>query len=291
MKNKSIILILMSVVLFGLNSCSDDAPTTFKQMKQCETVLMVGNPIQDVKLLNTQPLDDPYYYENAVIRDADVSIITEGDTFNLVFDETTLTYKYPDESVTVQPKQWYHLVARFSDGDVMTGKTYTPATFSWDQKPHDVAQFPIDTTNIEPADSLAISWTKSPGTVMYLINIKCLDTLDYGIYLDPPQPENKNRRTYSFFNDTDPFYFETTFYAFIGNQRTDFIWLSFKWFGKHEVNVYAPDYNFMRWAMAAMRFTGSNEYDPNLSSVEGGLGVFGSAAYVSHETFILKNQP
>lgn len=287
---KNIIIILIALA-FSLNSCSDEAPFEYISQKQCETILMVGDPIENVKLLETQPLDEPYYYDNAVIRDADVSIIVEDDTLDLVFDMQSLSYKYPDESVKVLPETVYKLHAKFADGDVITGRTVTPSVFSWDKKPVEYAQFPVDTINLPSVDSLYISWTKPENSTRFLLSIKCLDTLEYGKYLDPPQPENKNRRAYSPFSDDDSNYLEPTFYALLANTKTDFVWLAFKWYGKNSVKIYNPDYNFMRWAVSGMRFSGSTEYDANLSSVEGGIGVFGSASYISGETFILKNQP
>ena len=66
------------------------------------------------------------------------------------------------------------------------------------------------------------------------------------------------------------------------------IWNFFKWFGMHEVSIYAPDENFLNWAL--QYFINSN-YDSRHNSINGGIGVFGSASVVRDTSFIIKNQP
>jgi len=66
------------------------------------------------------------------------------------------------------------------------------------------------------------------------------------------------------------------------------VWSAFKWFGLHEVAVMAADWNLVRWYLQNV---GVNAVNPLLGSVEGGIGVVGSAYAIRDTFFLLKNQP
>jgi hypothetical protein len=89
-----------------------------------------------------------------------------------------------------------------------------------------------------------------------------------------------------------PFYKEKTYWAFITNQKSQTVWMAFKWFGKHEVSIYSPDFNMLRWYMNTVF---SQEHNDLANSVKSNnnnvIGVFGSASVVRKEIFLLKNQP
>ena len=116
--------------------------------------------------------------------------------------------------------------------------------------------------------------------------MKCLDTLNYGKYLTPPTAEMNRRINLPFRNDRA--YRETATLLPIPNSQTPVVWNTFKWFGLHEVGVYVPDWNFLRWYIQSQT---RSQIDPLLSSIKGGYGYFGSASVIRDTSVIIKNQP
>lgn len=291
MKNNIFIKLALSLLAAAfVVSCEDDAPFDYEEDIYVEAFLFVDEPINNIKVMRTQPLNDAYAFENAIIKDAVVKIIEGADTITLDYDEDKYT-NYNKQDYTIKPNTEYKLEIRLQDGRSMTGTTVTPSTFDWARPPKPVIQFPIDSIDKPSPDSLEIEWSAAPGTKFYLLNVLCLDTLEYGKYLEPPQPENMNRRAYNpLFEEDENWYEEPSSYNLLSTTVTPTVWLAFKWFGKHEIIIYAVDYNYIRWFQQAYWTFG--EYDPNLNSIEGdGFGCFGSAKRIRASTFVLKNQP
>ena len=92
---------------------------------------------------------------------------------------------------------------------------------------------------------------------------------------------------------SEEYYYEISTSNLIANTETPIVWLAFKWFGLNEIAVYAPDKNYLDWFLQMVSWDGSSYHDPNLDSVEGegAIGVFGSAAVIKGNMFLLKNQP
>ena len=135
------------------------------------------------------------------------------------------------------------------------------------------------------------SYTLSLHDALPDLSVVCNDTLEYGKYLSPANPDEKNRRAYNTFaKDNNDYYLEIPSWNFIANTKTPTVWLAFKWFGPQTVTIYAGDYNFLRWFMQASNFS-NNESDPLKYSVNNAIGVFGSAIKLSGDFFLFKNQP
>ena len=272
-------------------SCGDPVPTDYVPQYVFTGYLIVDEPIQDMRLSLSQPPLDTFKYSNAGVSDAHIRIWKERDTFDLVYrsaDSGIGSYYYPDTTALVEPSATYHLQATMKDGTVLTGQTTTPARVEWIQAPRDTLQYPKDTTNLPSPDSLKLIWTRVPGVTEYLISVECLDTIGYGVYLNPPTNE-KNRRIERFFEDNAPRYNDIVRWGFLQNVEVNVVWVAFKWFGLHEVTVYAPDPATVEW-FKQLQF-GGNQYNDLLSNISGGLGVFGSASVAQQKTFMLKNQP
>jgi hypothetical protein len=284
-------LIILPLWLFLLSACEDLLPTDYIPKTFVEAYLIVDEPIRDVILMKTQPVEDSLNYRSSMIEDAIVRIIEpDGNVLLLsfIYDSLHQGYYYPDTSYKVKPGTKYKLEITLKDGSLITGATTTPARTSWVNAPKEVIQFPEDSVDLPEIDSLAISWKKSGNTPYYLIRVTCLDTLEYGKYLVPPTDE-KNRRTPKPPRQSTTLLPELTrWIGPIPNTEVPFVWSGLKWFGRNSLTVFSPDYNFMRWFV---HFQRRSQYEPLLGSVNGAMGVFGSAAIVSAETMILKNQP
>lgn len=291
MKRLKINIVVSAVIVIGFifTSCEDTAPMDYVKKNLVEAYLIVDQPIEKIKILESQPLAERFDYKNSYIKDADVKIIKGVDTLQLLFNsENNDGYFYPDTNLKVMPETKYKLLVTLKDGTIMTGETSTPSRFQWDTIKHPKKEiyYPKDTLKLPKVDSLTIGWTTVPNVNFFILSVKCLDTLNYGIYLKNPSNE-PNRRCYSVMNNMDIQYRETSSWNFIANTETPTVWLAFKWFGLQEIIVYAADKNMINWMIQTM----SVPYDPLMSSIKGGEGVFGSASTVKEKFFLYKNQP
>lgn len=293
MKTVRHILIAM-IVAAGMSACEDPVPEVYVPRYAVEAFLFVGEPITGVKLLRTQEVNDTFALGAAFIRTADVDILTDGDTLQLVFRNTEGggEYWYPDSLYTVQPNSTYRLRIRLAEGGVITGRTVTPSSIAFIREVPDTLQYPKDTINLTVDQALRISWTPAPGIGEYILRVKALDTLGYGQYLTPPT-EEQNRRIYRFWEEDAPKYNDVTRWGFVPATDIPGSWNAFKWFGMQQLTVFAPDANFLEW-FKQMKFGGASPtYNSLLGSVEGAeaIGVFASASTAIDTTFVLKNQP
>lgn len=272
--------------LFILVSCEDPIPSDYIPKNMVEATLIVDEPIKDIIIMKTQPVSDSFVYSKSIIHDADVKIISPTKTYQLVCDnERESGYYYPDTNELINPNTIYKLEIVLKDGTIITGETTTPDRISWIKPLPDTLYYPKDTINLTTPDSLKLEWEKVAGIDFYLVDVQCLDTLNYGIYLNPPTNE-MNRRITRPWNHDDQFK-ETSTWSLLPSTKTPVVWLTFKWFGKHKVSVYAPDPNFTRWFLQNVV---KGQYDPLLGSIKGAIGDFGSASRVSKQFFLKKNR-
>lgn len=281
------ILQIVLVIIFTvfIISCEDPAPTDYIPSYFVEALLIVDEPIKEIRVLESQPLNDSFNYNNSLIKNATIQI-SEGDNiYNLVFSQADSNgYNYPDTNYKVKPNTNYKLKVRLENGQEITGETTTPTPFNWVVRPDYYIQYPIDTVNLP--SPFSIQWELVNNVIYYIVSIRCLDTLNYGNYLNPAT-EEKNRRVTHPWEMQESYYRELSYWVIVPSSKVPVVWTVFKWYGWHEVSVYAPDYNFLRWMVQTM----SGEINPLLSSVQGAYGYFGSASVIRDTSVILKNQP
>jgi hypothetical protein len=288
MKNKIYILSLFLIVMLGLNSCQDNGVQEYIPRTIIEGILIVDQPIENIKVIKTQPVFEKYNYEKALIRDAKVFVKGDGKVFELIIDPTgEKGYYSQDKSYLIKPNTEYTLEIILNDNSVMKGKTVTPERTEWIIRPKEFIQYPMDTLKLKATDT--IKWKPIKDLNYYMLNIKCLDTLNYGIYLTP-QTTEMNRRCYNLVTeDKDGEEFkEISESPFIDNSQSSVVWNVFKWFGKHEISVYAMDANMIKWYLQSFNF---REFDQRLNSITDGYGCFGSASMIKDTSILLKNQP
>lgn len=284
---KNILLILSAIILIFLASCEDPMPVDYKEDFIVEALLIVDEPIQNLTIMKSQPITDIFNFDSAMVTNANVKVIGDGREFDLKFrtrEDGGVGYYFPDTTYKVKSRMNYELRVTLPNGNLITGTTFTPGTTSWIYVPDPIIQFPLDTIKLPQGDS--ISWEKVSGSEFYMITVKNLDTLNYGMYLNPPTDE-PNRRVYRPFGGQNAFRDPITIFP-IPATRTPVVWNAFRFFGPHQLTVYVPDFNFLRWFLQAQ---GKGEADPLLTSVEGGIGYFGSASAIRYNFFLLKNQP
>jgi hypothetical protein len=282
---------LALVALAGLVGCEDSAPTDYLPQTVVEAFLIVGEPVHDIRVTRSQSVTDTFRYRNSAVADASVKLIAGDRTLQLVYraNEGVGEYYLPDTTVRIEPDTRYRVVVTMADGSVVSGETRTPAQISWIEPPDSLLYYPKDTIGLPAPDSLGLSWTAAPSISEYIISVRCLDTLGYGRYLDPPTSET-NRRIERFFEQGAPFYDDVTRIGFLQGTSTPISWFAFKWFGPQEVTVFASDPAFVNWYKMT-HFQDPATYQPLLGNVDGGLGVVASASVARQRVFLFKNQP
>ncbi|MGQ9819394.1 MAG: DUF4249 family protein [Candidatus Kapaibacteriales bacterium] len=274
------IFVFSFLLLFG---CEDPVPTDYIPQYYVEAFLIVDQPIDLIRIQRTQPINDTFKLSNALVKDAVVKILVDEKELLLNYRDTGNIdfrgYYYFDTSYKVEPNKIYKLEVITADGKKITGVTQTPERFQWTKLPPDTLIFPTDTINFKDKQPVKIKWTPVTNMFYYFVVSHCLDTLEYGKYLNPPL-ELKNRRIYRPNPNIDA---DVTNWDAIPNTEYQIFWLLFKWYGKHKIYVYAPDFNYLRWVL--QHFRGS-QINPLLSSVDGAIGVFGSASRISSNIFL-----
>lgn len=291
-------IILLTFIIIAMMSCEDPVPTDYEPQNYLEAALIVGQPIDNIVLMRTQPIQDTFNYEKSLIRDAEVIITGDGKEFKLLIDANGLRGYYSNEPYVIKGNTKYNINIRLSDGATITGNTLTPDTLNWIREAPKTIQYPIDTVKKESRDTLI--WEGIPTPVIFNgdvkdgfwgISIIALDTLQYGTYLDDVPDSELNRRLFrrNSNSSNDSRYKELANWGIIPSKQTPVIWQYFKWYGLHEISVYNMDNNYLSWVL--QRITQS-EYDERLSSVKGnGIGVFGSMTAIRDTFFLIKNQP
>lgn len=291
---KSLILVL-SVVLSGLifSSCEDSLPADYQPKTIVEGYLLVDNPISCIRVMKSQPVLDSFDRFKSAITDAKVFIIEGSERMELVFNNDTANpaFALPDQNYKVKPGTKYSLEVRVVENGIeklITGTTTTPERVEWVRRAKHFEQYPLDTAHVKPNDTC--SWTDVKRPVYYLLSCRCLDTLEYGKYLDGGNPNEKNRRIYRPWEDDEQQskHPELSQWAMISENSSPVVWTIFKFYGVHEVTIWVPEQNFLTWFIQYSWFA---DYNENTSSVKGGLGWFGSASCVRDTVFVLKNQP
>lgn len=283
---------IIVMMVFAVTACEDQPPTEYVPRPFLEAYLLVGEPIDNITVAVSQPLTEPFDYSRMMVADAEVVVTANGVEYPLTYTEQGGIghYRFRDTTYLVQPETRYGIHVRMRDGSVMSAETTTPQRIDWITPPRDVLQYPQDTTVLVSPDSLRISWSAG-NTAEYIIRVKVLDTLGYGIYLDPATSESNERTNNLMFEDPEsPAFYSTARWGFIQTSQAPTVWAAFRWFGRNEVAILAADKALLDWFKSTQWGGASVEYRAEYSNVKGGIGVFGSAAVISRELFLLKRK-
>lgn len=273
--------------------CEDPVPTDYTEEIMLEGLLLVGEPLQDVRILRTLPVTDTFSFSRAALPEAKIAVTANGIDVPMEYvpDDRGGTWRAVDTTYRVLPNVLYSVVVQ-ARGATLTASTRTPVTFSWTTTPRTWIQFPHpDSLLTAVDDSLLVSWTQVAKTQLYIIGLTCLDTAGYGEYLNPLTADT-NERTVR----PKPDFFDRSG-TLIANERTTLgatpfttsqtVWGVFRWYGQHELRVYAPDEAFLEWFYLVGGGRRSS-YDYRLGNINGGLGVWGSASLVKQRSFLIK---
>lgn len=284
MKNISnrFIILLFTIILF---SCEDEAPTDYLKSYVVQALLLVNEPIHNIQVLQSGSLRDSFIVDNSFIQNAEVQITGDDKVFNLSFDPKTKTYFFSDTTYKVKEQKKYDIKIKLDNGNIITGSTFTPKSFNWIEKPGEKIQYPLDTLALP--STFKVSWTKTDTIKFYLLSIVALDTLNYGSYLEPSTDELNRRILRPWNENRDNYFRDRSNWGYAQLNELPVVWNFFKWFGMQEMTIYAPDDNYLLWSLQVLSF---REFNPELTSLKGAYGYFGSAAAIRAKSFLIKNQ-
>ncbi len=285
-----VMLVGVITMLILFSGCEDPVPTDYVPQYVFTGYIYAGEYPTNILLTRSLSPLDTFAYSQGEIPDASIMIWNGVDTIDLIYvpgDTGSVGYyRAADTTEMIEADRTYQMRAELPDGAVLTASTHVPGQVEWIREPPTQIQYPTDTIDL-PASTDTLIWTPVPGVNEYLIEVKAVDTLNYGLYLEPPTGE-PNRRIERFWEENVPRYNDVVRWGFVQNTRVTVVWFAFKWFGLHDITVYAPDPALLEW-FKQVRF-GGNQYNALLSNIDGGIGVFGSATRQTVRGFLLKNQ-
>ncbi len=285
-------ILLTAITVLAVTACEDQPPTDYLPVPYLEAYLLVDQPIDNIVVAISQPLTEAFDYASMMSADAEVVISANGVDYPLAYNvrDGVGSYRFPDTTYRVQPETRYSIRVRMADGTTMSAETTTPKKIAWTIPPRPVLQYPQDTTQLFSPDSLRIAWTAG-NAAEFIIRVTVLDTLGYGMYLTPPTAEiNARTNNVPFEDPEDPPFYTRTRWGFIQTNQAPTVWAAFRWYGRNEVAILAPDKALLDWFKATQWGGRSVEYRPEYSNVRGGIGVFGSASVAAQELFLVKRK-
>lgn len=289
------IRVIIATLLLSLiaASCEDPIPADYTEELVIEGFVIVGEPLAKIRIMRTLPISDTFSFAKAAIKDAIVRVYANDSEIAMEFVADSLggSYRAIDTSYRVLPSTSYRIRVEALN-QTLEATTITPITLSWVREGPIMVQFPHPDSLLFPgADSLVVSWSTVPNTEFYIIGLECLDTLGYGKYLTPPTSDTNTRTPRpkpDFFNrDGTLVSKERTIFGGTLFTASQTIWGVFRWHGKHRLNIYAPNKEFLEWFYQVGSGRRSS-YDYRLSNIKGGLGVWGGASLIRTEKFLMK---
>jgi hypothetical protein len=284
---------LLAVFLLILVGCEDPVPDDYVEEIAVQGFVIAEQPLTDIRVFRTLPIQDTFTFAKAVITDAIVTVTENGVPVAIEFvdDSTGGYYRAVDTSYRVKYNTTYGLMIQ-ARGKTLTATAQTRGPFNWVRPPKDTIIYPGKANETQIFDSLNISWQGQEGTNVYVLALECLDTLGYGAYLLPPTADtNRRLRDPSDeFDDGTLIANELTRYVPAIVSNTPVVWRTFKWFGRHQLHVYTGDGAFQEW-FNMVGFGRRSNYDYRLSNVTGGLGVWAGASKISGDLFLVKDKP
>jgi len=284
--------------LITMASCDTLEPGAYVPEYIVESYQIAGEPLQDVHLSTTGPVDKVYNASEQAVRNADVSVkllAPDGgveETYQYSENESEPGLYSPDPDDTVLPLREYRLEVRVSpDVDLIKSTTLVPDTFS-------VVELSA-TSVVYLMDQIQIRMTRSryPGRQAYLIfRTVALDprieqALPNTLYI---LEQDEETSLDEFIDVASPIFNEDNYDVNPdGTLSIRFPWIAAWFFGPNRIIANALDDNLYDFIRSHSVQQGGSTLSPGeipnvLTHIEGGRGVFGSYARYMLDIDILR---
>ena len=294
-------LLLLLPLIVSLAACDTLEPEGHTSQVFVESYQVAGEPLQQVRLTWTSPVDGSYDPVANAVREADVvvELLREDGTVEAAYpyrEQLAGVYVAVDAEATVQPLRRYRLRATPPDGTTVAATTLVPNLFG-------LLDASADTVVYQGDEQLEIRVTRStyPGRQnVYIFRTEALAPTEGNltpIYrnfleddegnIDPDDLADLRALESPPFNEAN--------YEVVGDVVTVRLpWLTVAFFGQTRLSMNALDdnlYDFVRSVMV-QRDGGAGlspgEIASLLETVEGGTGIFGSYAKSELTVFIAR---
>jgi hypothetical protein len=232
---------------------------------------MANQPIDSIIVRRTARLDEYVSGPALSIRGAIVVVTGNGiaDTLKEMQGFPGYYTSVRNPRNIIKPRQAYDLFVQTPDGRTVTASTTVPDTF------HIIGKENFPRILHYRQGLYMIDWTSSNNYSDYITSVTSLDLSN----LDPIPSDFGNRD-----NENKP---SRTSYGFnyIDNTHTEIPWFTFNYYGENALSIEAIDknyYDFIRQLNG-----GGTDIKEMKYNVNGGLGVFGSAALDSLHILLL----
>lgn len=292
MKNLIPLLLLLTLIT---SACEVYPQDDYEEQYVVESYLFAGRNLQQIRLSTTVPAFEFYSFENAAVSDADVQVRLLDPNSSSI--EQVFTYQadtpgiYVPETVhEVLPERTYELFISIpATGNEITARTFVPGDFS-------VISGLQDTLIYQSTDQLEVTLSESsyPGRQnIFVFTTVALDTAVnnftplYQEFYDEEEETLEDYRVTSsglinegnFTKNED------------GSVTIRYPWLAVAFYGDNLIVASTLDDNLFDYIRSDEVQLGGSTLSPGeiqnvISNVEGGIGIFGSAASDTVATFI-----
>lgn len=290
--------ILVLVLLAG-SACDTFDPAEYVEEYVVEAYLIAGDPLPQVRLSRTGPVNEPYDFERLAVQDAEVHLyaLAEDGT-----PATTYTYRKaglspgiyrPIRHAVVQSGRTYALeVVIPQTGERITAQTTVPAAIS-------LGTVNADTVVYRGSEQFELRVRRSPEAGRQTYFRFSTETLDPRVEQMTPFARDLYERGDATINDlrrsTSPILNESNYEV----ESDTVIVVRYPWFGVFfygfsRVTAHALDDNLYDFVRSQSVQQGGSTLSPGeipnvLEHVEGGTGIFGSLSQATFDVFVARN--
>lgn len=300
-------------ILFVFGSCSTDRNSGDLLIPQgvgrlvVDGLLVVGEPFPEIFLTRTLSPRVPFNLEAVLVRGARTfHIQSEGgdDPQFINYEERPFWYQPEDADARVRPGTTYRLLVRTARDEELSAVTTTPLAFSvrdWFVLNDEATEVEAELIRFEnAADRDSVYWENSlvyskgllearfdrPDVPAFQVGVESKD-LDSDYAIDPEFFDEEDFENLERVGSSPPLVIED------GNLRLP--WFAIYFQGRYKIKIFAMDDNWYDLARSLPDFGGGpgfggqagDSFERPIFRVEGGIGLFGSAAVDSIGFFVL----
>mgnify|MGYP000566128356 CR=1 FL=1 len=296
--NRFYLKIFSTLLLAGitLQGCDVYTDTGYQKRYVVESYLVVDRPLPEVRLSHTVAADQSYSFESTTVSDADLSVALltkQGEVEErIMYSEDSVGVYVPDETHVVQPRRTYRLRAEIDANHTVTATTTVPNSYRLTGNVPDSIQYQSPeqiVVTLTPDDPDTLSRQKQ--FVFNLISPEYRTAQPTPFYADQLEDDESNRA--DFRNNSSGLVNEGNFTVHPdGSIDIKLPWIGFAYYGPNRIVTNSIDENLYDFIRSQGVQTGGSTLSPGeipnvIYNVEGGIGVFGSIASDTVQTYLL----
>ncbi len=274
------LLLAMTIISSAfLAGCDNPIQTAYTDQLVVDGFIYANEPVDSIVLHRTTPFGQYYDDLDYAIDGATVTITVDGDAHTLLPTGLKGRYYLPSSDLIVQGGKTYYLTVSApneQNGGTITATASTtvpmPIHYSALEDSARGQTFLLDTNNLAAFAFLATAGPVDTPSREYLLSVTALDT-SYGLIRHREGADSLATIRYSYTLATAPAIAVTAGL--------------FGWYGPNLITFYALDTN---WVDYQRQLITRGNYQSSLNHINGGIGIFGSAARDTVTIFVKPKQ-